>query len=217
MKFKAKAKKLILYFLFFVFASLGIYFLGLKVGPEDITHIIEKAGFWAPATFILIMALTYIIAPLSGTPAFFAGFMLFKNRVQIYNYFAVLLAATVNFWIAKKWGRNIVSKLLGRKNIEKIDQFTKDYGVKSLILLRLFQGHLHDFISYAYGLTNMSYVPFIIISALTPIPWLLLWQFYIFKRVKNIGEFTLWFVVTLIPFLIISGFFATKFRKKQVS
>lgn len=213
-KIGTRTKKLIFYLFLFVVISLGVYRLGLRVKVEDITSLIQKAGFWAPVTFILIMALTYIIAPLSGAPAFFAGFILFKNRVQIYNYFAVLLAATINFWIARKWGRSLVSKFVGRKNVEKVDQFTKDYGVRSLILLRLFQGHFHDFISYAYGLTNMRYAPFIIISALTPIPWLLFWQFYVFKRVQNITDFTIWFVATLIPFFIISFFFASKLRKK---
>jgi uncharacterized membrane protein YdjX (TVP38/TMEM64 family) len=207
-------KKLIFYLSLLVLLSLIIYRLGLTITSGKVADFVKKAGAWGPIVFIFIMTLTYIIAPLSGTPAFFAGFMLFKNRVQIYNYLAVLLAATLNFWIARRWGRGLVSRFVGRKNIERIDQFTKDYGARSLILLRLFQGHLHDFISYAYGLTNMSYFSFIFISALAPIPWLLLWQFYIFKRVENIGEFTIWFVATLAPFLVISGFFASKFRKR---
>lgn len=214
MKLTSRSKKLIFYLSLLVLLSLIIYRLGLTIRSEKITKFVEKAGVFGPIAFMLIMALTYIIAPVSGTPAYFAGFMLFGSRFQIYNYLAFLLAATINFWLARRWGRGLVSKLVGRKNIGRIDQFTKDYGVKSLILLRLFQGHLHDFISYAYGLTNMSYPPFIIISALAPIPWLLFWQLYIFKRIRNMGDFTTWFVVMLIPLWIISGFFVAKFRKR---
>lgn len=209
-----RKKKLFLYLVVLSIACLVVYWLGLRIKAEEIIDFVSQMGVLAPVVFALIMAITYIIAPLSGTPAFFAGFVLFKNRVQVYNYFAVLLATTVNFWIARRWGRKVVSKLAGRKNIDKIDRFTKDHGVKSLIFLRLFQGHFHDFISYAYGLTKMPYRYFIVVSALTPIPWLLFWQFYIFKKVEDIGDFTFWFVVTMIPFWIISVFFARKLRKE---
>ena len=125
-----------------------------------------------------------------------------------------MLSATVNFWIAKKLGRNLVAKLFGKKDMNKIDQFTEDFGVKSLIFLRIYQGHLVDFISYAYGLTSMKFTSYIVITVLAPIPWLLLWQFYIFPRVNNISDFTTWFLVTLMPFLLISWFFFRYKRKK---
>ncbi len=214
LRLSPRAKKLIRYLFFFIVVSLGIFYLGTRIKPEDITGFIEKTGFWAPIIYIFMMASTFIVAPLSGTPIFLAGYVLFRSKIQIYTYFAALFAATVNFWIARRWGRKLVTKLVGKGNIEKIDQFTEDYGVKSLILLRLLQGHLHDFISYAYGLTNMRFIPFIIISALTPIPWLLLWQLYLFKRIKDIKEFTIWWLATLIPFFIISGLFALKYKKK---
>ena len=214
-KLKKRTKRIVFYSFLFIVVSLGIYYLGSKVKPEDVVLAIEGLGFWTDVIYVILMASTFIIAPLSGTPVFFAGYLLFGSKVQIYTYFSALLSATINFWISKKWGRNLVSRMVGKKNMEKIDQFTEDHGIKSLVLLRLFQGHFHDFISYAYGLTNMKYLPFIIVSALAPIPWLLLWQLYIFKRIKNIGDFTIWWVATLIPFFIISAFLASKYKKKK--
>lgn len=214
-KFKTKSKRLIFYLSLFLLISLGIYFLSSRIKTEEFTQLIEKAGFLGPVVFIFAMASTYVIAPLSGTPFYFGGYLFFQNKVQIYNYLASVLAATINFWLAKKWGRGLVTKLVGGKNMDKVDQFTEDYGLKSLILLRVFQGQFHDFISYGFGLTKMRYLPFMIVSALAPIPWLLLWQFYIFRRIKNIGEFAIWWVVTLIPLFIISGFFVSRYKKKK--
>lgn len=210
-----KARKLVFYLLLFLLISFGIYFLGLKIKSEDIARFVGKTGFWAPFIYIIIFALTHIIAPLSGTPVFFAGYVLFNSRIQIYTTLATFLSATINFWIARIWGRSFAARLAGRKNIEKIDQFTKDYGIKSLILLRVFQGQFTDFISYAYGLTNMKFIPYILITVLASIPWLLLWQLYLFKRIDNIQQFTMWFFLTLIPLFIISGLFFKKYRNKK--
>lgn len=211
---KRKAKRIVFRLCLLGIICIGIYCLGLEIKPEEIVSVIRGAGFWAPVLYVLIMASTFVIAPLSGTPVFFAGYMIFENMVQVYGYFAALLAATINFWIARKWGRDLVQKLVGKKNIAKVDQFTQDYGIKSLIFLRFFQGHLHDFISYAYGLTNIKYLTFMIISTLTPIPWLLFWQLYVFKKIDNIGDLAIWTVITLIPFFIISVVLAFKYRSK---
>lgn len=211
---KGRLKDLYPYLFIFIFVSLIIFLLGSKVSSDEISEVVQKAGVFGPLLYILIFASTHVIAPLSGTPVFFAGFGLFGDKIQIYTYLATMLSAIVNFWISRIWGRDLVKKLAG-KDLEKIDEFTKDYGIKSLIFLRVFQGHLVDFISYAYGLTNIKFTPYIIVSALAPIPWLLFWQFYIFPRVEDIGDFSVWFLITLVPFIIISWFFFRYKRNKE--
>ena len=207
-------KKFYPYIVVFIFISIAIFLLGSQINAEQIAEIVKKAGVFGPLLYILIFAATQIIAPLSGTPVLFAGFGLFGDQVQIYTYLATLFGASVNFWISRLWGRKLVKKLAG-KDLEKIDEFTKEYGVKSLIFLRIFQGNLVDFISYAYGLTNMQFIPYLIITAIAPIPWLILWQYYIFPRVESYGDFTIWYIVTLAPFVIISWFYY-KYQKKKM-
>ena len=210
-----KSRKLFFYLFLLAGISLVIYCLGRKVSVDDIVHTVERAGFWAPVLYVFILALTYVIAPLSGTPVWFAGYLLFDKKVQILGYFAALLGAIANFWIARKFGRGVVSKFVGEKSMDKIDQFTEEYGVKSLIFLRLLQGQFHDFIAYAYGLTSMKFVPYFVISVLTPIPWLLLWYFYILNRVENLGDFAWWFFITIAPLYIVSIFLFRKLKEKR--
>lgn len=208
-----KNKKIGLYLFFLIVVSLGIYYLGSRIRLEDITRVVEDAGVWAPVLYSLILTLTYVIAPLSGTPVFLAGYFLFGRNVQFLNYFACLLGAVINFWIARRFGRGVVSKLVGERNISKVDRFTENYGVKSLIFLRLLQGQFHDFIAYAYGLTNMKFVPYFIVSVLAPIPWFLLWYFYIFNQIENVRDLSLWLLITVAPFFVISAFLIRKLRK----
>ena len=195
--------------------SLIIFYVGTRVGVDDITRTVERAGIWAPVLYTFILALTYVVAPLSGTPVFLAGYILFDKKVQFFNYPATLAGAVINFWIARKFGRGLVSKLVGKRNVNKVDRFTENYGVKSLIFLRLFQGQFHDFIAYAYGLTNMDFISYLIVSILAPIPWFLLWYFYIFDHVKNIGDLTVWILITIAPLYVISAFLFRGLKGKQ--
>jgi len=62
-------------------------------------------------------------------------------------YLATVISSFTNFWISKQWGRSLVIKLVGNKNMQKIDEFTEYYGVGALIFLRLFSGYMTDFVS----------------------------------------------------------------------
>lgn len=214
-----KSKKPILYILSFIFLVLVIYFLGLRMTKEEVIRIVQEAGIWGPLVFIFLTLMTSVIAPISNLPLWLGGYALFGNWVQIYTYVAFVLGSAVNFLIARRFGRMVVIKLVGGKNMTKVDTFTQDYGFKTLIFLRIFQGNISDFISYAYGLTNMKFIPYLLVTILAPIPWILLWQFYLFDKVNSYYDFVFLTVVTLLPLLIISVLLVLKFgrRKKESS
>lgn len=183
---------------------LVIYFVSNRLGVEQIRAIVRQAGVFGPFIFIILSSLTYIIAPLSGGPFFVAGFALFGKVFIIYAYIAAGIGVIINFWISRIWGRRLVTSLVGKENMDKIDQFTKNYGLKSLIFLRVFQGYLSDFISYAYGLTNMKFLPYLIVSALAPIPWLLIWFLVLFPRIATFNDFLIFFGLSLVPIYLVS-------------
>lgn len=212
---RAKDKKIIFLIAVLLAVSFLIYWLGTAIKGEDIADFIEETGFWAPVVFIILTAFTYIVAPISGIPLWFAGYLLFGSKFQIYTYLAAILGATANFWIARRWGRRWVTRLVGAKNMEKVDGFAVEHGIKSLILLRFFAGSFHDFISYAYGLTNIKFTPYILISALGGIPWLLLWQLYLFKMIDDFQDFAVWSGITFIPLIIVSAIFLKKIMKPR--
>ena len=212
---KKITKKRLLYLALIALLFLLIYLLGNRIDSAAIANTVKRVGIFGPIVYILVTTSTFVIAPVSGTPAIFAGFLLFGNYFQLLVYLAAVLGMAINFWIARLWGRRLVVKLVGESNMDRVDEFTKDYGLKSLILLRLFQGNLLDFISYAFGLTKMKFLPYILVSALAPLPYLLVWQFYISKRLENLRDLTFWYLITCIPFILLSGFLYARFRKKN--
>jgi len=161
--------------------SIALYFLGKQVPQQTIESFVRNAGPWAPIAYILIHQISYVIAPISGFPFLIAGFYLFGKTIVIYGYFVVTIGATINFWIARKWGRPLVSKFAGEGTLKKIDQLSKEYGILTLIALRMLQGGIGDFVSYAYGLTAMKFSTYIITTILATIPGSLLWYYVISK------------------------------------
>jgi uncharacterized membrane protein YdjX (TVP38/TMEM64 family) len=212
-KLSQNSKKILNYSLLILLIFLVIFYLSASIEQEEVVKLVERSGLWAPAVYIILLVLTFIFAPLSGTPFFLAGFSLFGRKLHGYTYLANLLATAINFWIARMWGRDLVEKLAGKENLKKIDEFTQNYGIKSLIILRIVQTHFHDFISYAYGLTNMKFIPYFIISALGALPWFLTWQFFLYDKANNVGEFTIIFLLSLAPFWAFTIFFFSKMKK----
>ncbi|KKQ76919.1 MAG: hypothetical protein UT00_C0027G0007 [Parcubacteria group bacterium GW2011_GWA1_38_7] len=207
-------KKVLNYLILIVVVSIALSLLGTKLDTVLIREFVSKTGYLSPFIFILLLSLCQIIAPVSGTPIYLAGYVLFERNVLFYNYASYLIAAFINFSIARKWGRNWVIRLVGKDDMSKIDTFAKGYGIKSLLFLRIFQSHLSDFISYAFGLTKINFIKYIIISILAPIPMLIVWYIFIFKTIDNLNDFSLWFLITLIPLFVISWYY-WKYLKKN--
>ena len=204
----AKERKKVGQYLFLIVViSVALSIWGSKIDTGPIAEVVQRAGVFAPIAYIILLAIPSIIAPLSGSPIFIAGYILFGTKVIFYSYLTGLTAAAIDFYIARRWGRPWVTKLIGKDDMAKVDSFTKGYGLSSLIFLRVFQGHVLDFVSYAYGLTNMKFIPYMITTILAPIPWLLLWYLYIFPRVNSLTDFSTWFLITLIPLFAISWFY----------
>lgn len=173
----------------------GLIFLiffavSLSISQDNIRTFISQFGVLAPVIFILLSLTSYIIAPLSGTPVLFAGHILFGQQVIIYATVASYISFITNFWITRIWGRSFVIKLVGKSSFDKIDKFTKSYGVVSLFTFRIFLGYVHDLISYAAGFTSMKFSTYLIISTLAAIPGTLLW-YYLSQFASNSISFTL--------------------------
>lgn len=167
-----------------------IYLVGTKIPEQTIKEIIQGAGGFGIIIFIFLTWTTYFIAPFGGTPFLFAGFYLYGPKVIVFTTVAVFVASITNFLIARTWGKRVVVKLAGTESLEKIDQLTKNYGLQTLIICRVFLGQFHDVISYAFGLTPIRFKTYLIISTLGMIPGTILW-YYLATKIGNALNFTL--------------------------
>lgn len=200
-----------------VLISIFLYFWGRQIPKEVIESFVENAGPWAPIAYILTHQISYVIAPISGFPFLIAGFYLFGKTVIIYTYFVAIIGASINFWIARRWGRPLVGKFAGEGALKKIDKLSKEYGIVTLIALRMLQGGIGDFVSYAYGLTPMKFSTYIITTALAVIPGGILW-YYLVSKTNSLEQSLavgVLLAVSSISIFFVGNFWVRRYRKKK--
>jgi uncharacterized membrane protein YdjX (TVP38/TMEM64 family) len=141
----------------------------LDVGAAK--EYILSFGIWAPIVSFLLMILQSIVAPL---PAFIitfsnAGLFGWVNGA-ILSWSSAMAGATVCYYIAKFFGRNVVEKLTSKTALEKIDEFFERYGKYAVLIARLLPFISFDIVSYAAGLTSMSFWSFFIATGIGQLP-----------------------------------------------
>lgn len=162
---------------FTIVVVLSLYFAGRAIDPAIIKGWVDRAGVFGPLLIIAIAVITSVVAPLSGTPTALVGFALYGPKVVFLLTMGALVSAAINFKISKRWGRPVVKKMVGKENMTTIDKFIKDYGLVTLLFIRMFLVSVQDFVSYAMGLTNISFWPYMAITVVGAIPGMFIWYF----------------------------------------
>lgn len=156
-KLKKNSRLVVALVLLFLVSYL-IYRLGLRFGPEQIRAFVGQFGILGPAVFIFLVVTSIVIAPISGLPIWLGGFFAFgMPLVVVYSWSAGVIGGALGFLIARKWGRPAVKRLVGAGTITKVDEASENIGFVVLFILRVFQSHLFDVVTYGAGLTNISF------------------------------------------------------------
>jgi len=152
---------------------LGLFCLGIvivlaialvkQVGIEQIRANVDKWGIWAPFALLLIRSVSIVIPAIPSTAySVLAGTLFGFWEGIILIAIADLTACSVNFYIAKRFGRGIVQRLVGERFMDKVDSFSSNYLENNPFLVAGFlMTGLFDFVCYAVGLTEMEWRKFL--------------------------------------------------------
>ncbi len=149
-----------------IIISISLYLqINVISHPQRVTSWLSSFGPSIIFVYIVIQSLAIIIPPIPGSLVSIPMLALLgplKGLALIY--LVVTPAECVNFIIAKKYGRSVVTKLVGKKSMEKIDQYTKNASFGHLIVLKLLADSYFDYVSYGLGLTNITIPQFIFVN-----------------------------------------------------
>jgi len=162
-----KTKKSIFKFIILIIAvSILLQWLLPAITSEESQAFIAQLGFFAPLVIIGYTVLSHVFAPVAGSPGVLLGFALFGVVWgSVYLYIASLISAVINFYIARRFGREWVKKLAGKAAMKDVDSFVAKSGRQVLVLCRLFGFPIYEVISYAAGLTTLSFKSYFLITA----------------------------------------------------
>ncbi|MBI2761753.1 MAG: TVP38/TMEM64 family protein [Chloroflexi bacterium] len=144
-------------------------FVGLEA--EDVKDWVSGFGALAPVVYIALLASTIIFSPLPSVPVDIAGGLAFGwAPATVYTVIGGMIGATVNFYLARWLGRGFVERKIGRQAMTQIDTLAERTGFKFVFALRLLPLFNFDWVSYAAGLTLISFRTYAVASVLGMLP-----------------------------------------------
>lgn len=139
---------------------------------------IASYGIYAAALSFLLMILQSIIAPLPAFLITFANANLFGWwRGAILSWSSAMTGAAICFYIARISGRDTAEKLTSRSQLANIDTFFEKYGKNTILICRLLPFVSFDIVSYAAGLTSMSFFSFFVATGIGQLPATIIYSY----------------------------------------
>lgn len=206
--------------------SFGLILLGLfvllrfillpTINSPAFQQFTESLGIFGYLIIIGYVVISHVFAPVAGTPGVALGVTIYGLETGMWLlYLGSLISATINFGIAKRFGRPWVSKLVGKQSMEKVDEFASVDGKQALVISRLLGFAFFDFISYAAGLTNLNYKNFILITGIFSLLPNLVIQ-YVFKDLNfQSEEGILVWIGSIVVAGILFGFLIKRYLDKN--
>lgn len=145
--------------------------IGAFKDVESVREYIKSFGVWAVAISFMMMILQSIVAPI---PAFF---ITFANAAiwgwwkgAILSWSSAMAGAAICFGISRLYGRGVAEKFASKMALDEVEIFFEKYGKNTILVARLLPFVPFDPISYAAGLTSMSFGGFFLATGLGQLP-----------------------------------------------
>lgn len=136
-----------------------------------VKDFVASYGAYAAVISFLLMILQSIAAPLPAFLITFANANLFGWwQGAILSWSSAMAGAAVCFFIARILGRDVAEKLTSKAGLKQIDKFFEKYGKNTILICRLLPFISFDIVSYAAGLTSMSFGAFFLATGLGQLP-----------------------------------------------
>ncbi len=133
-----------------------------RVGIEQIRTNVAGFGLWAPLIIMLLRLSSIVVPVLPGTAyAILSGALFGFAQGLVVIAIADFLACSANFFIARRYGRPVVQRLVGKRFMDKLDRWSKKYLEGNFFLLTgAMMSSFFDYICYGAGLCRMPWQRF---------------------------------------------------------
>lgn len=159
------------------FINQMIFYLSM-LNLESLKQYILSFGIWAPIISFILMILQSVAAPLPAFLITFANAALFGwVKGALLSWTSAMAGAALCFYIARFLGRDTVEKLTSKFAIDSVDEFFNKYGKHTILIARLLPFMSFDLVSYAAGLTSMSFVSFFIATGIGQLPATIIYSY----------------------------------------
>ncbi len=135
---------------------------------ERIQRLVEGAGILAPLVYVVLLVVQAVVAPLPAPAVAMAGGYTFGTLEGfLLTWSGALLGGVLSFGISRLFGRGFVAS---NARLERLDRYVGQHGAILVFVLRLIPLVSFDAISYAAGLSGMSFGRFLLATAVGMAP-----------------------------------------------
>ena len=145
---------------------------------QKVKDFVASYGPYAAAISFLLMVLQSVVAPLPAFLITFANAALFGFwKGALLSWSSAMVGAALCFFIARSLGREAVEKLTSKGALKSIDEFFERHGKQSILIARLLPFISFDIVSYAAGLSSVSFLGFWVATGLGQLPATLVYSY----------------------------------------
>jgi len=144
---------------------------------EGLRQLILSYGLWAPVCSIMLMTLQSLVPFVPGLAITITNAWIFGWQYgAVYSWIGALLGASLDFGIARWYGRPVVEKFIDSKCLKIMNIFLQKHGILSVFITRLTPIIPFKVVSYGVGLSTLSFCQFVIATAIGQAPAILLYS-----------------------------------------
>jgi len=170
---------------------------------ERIKNWVSDFGFWGPVFIIGAMTAQMFLIIIPSVVLMVVSALAYGPWWgSVISYVAVIIAATIAFFIGVHANNVFIDKLIGEKNEKKVENYIQKYGAWAIVLFRLSPFLSNDAISFVAGIGQMRYLKFIIATSVGIIP-LIAMIAYLGKDTDRLETGMIWIsAATLVGFVV---------------
>jgi uncharacterized membrane protein YdjX (TVP38/TMEM64 family) len=167
--------------------SAHINSIGFQGNIDRLREFILSFGFWAPFISACLMIIQSVVLFLPAFPIFVVNALSFGVFWGLLlSWSSAVLGSLACFSIAKKLGRPAVQRLVNRVHLETADLALRKYEKYIILLFGFLPVISFDVISYASGLTLLTFWEFLPLVCLAQVPSALFYSVLVDKINRGI-------------------------------
>ena len=179
-------------------------------------------GLWAPLISAFLMVAQSVVLFLPAFPIFVVNALVFGPVWGfLLSWGSAVTGSIVCFSIARNLGRPVVQRLVNPVHLETADRILKKYEKYVILLFGFVPVISFDVISYAAGLTLLTYGEFILLLLVAQIPSALFYTLLVYRIDRGTLD-VYWIVAAVIFFLVgigslIARAYLNRRRREEIS
>jgi uncharacterized membrane protein YdjX (TVP38/TMEM64 family) len=157
----------------------------------NLVDFVRSFGPYAWVVFLILSVISTITPFPDSVLTFLSGFLFGPIVGTLLTLLGSTIGNSIDFWLARKYGREYVHRKFPHAS-ETIDSFAKQSGWQSIIILRLIPNPLpFDWMSYAAGISPISYWKFLLAMIIGVLPLQIITVLLGFQLQQNAATYTI--------------------------